>query len=546
MKTLSFNSQQIISAQELKSWDKSLREFFAAFIQSRINNQTGFILDSVDPEDLSPIHGYLNPGVGSTTISGYKTLRINEGKIGLSCSLLTDKRISSIIINNESIQETGVSFYEFPETDDIEIPGIGSYDDGDFIYVGFLPIYEVFEEGTVSISGNQVTISGGDFSSIRDQSYKNPSKIRFYKSDGSNAVNNQIYEVISKISDTQIIITGSLTDESGIKFINVGSYDLRQGNLSDKSCYVNVSGVLSFNTDADVMPENGGFNICKLTFDKSNDFVITDVRLPYYISLSYFPSHEVLYRGLSQQNTGLKLFKNSSLGVDSPSILKKNDSSFSTPLSITQSAGASQYKLIISDYNQGHIYKVNSSVGHILKYIQLPVNAERNFKILVNTYQLIIAASTDVGGIRTYDSTGTLANIIVSAGTIVDFWCDNKGYWYILNIIRPKTSTDWVQVTSLYEGLGPLDYTRNIVKYKQEGNLVGIYLDTFPDAQNSPITFTIPITFTFDVIQYFRISTTDDRIGTITILQNGSTTISFDIGSSTSVGDVKRQINILL
>ena len=547
MKTLNFNTQQIISGEELKAWDKSLRDLFSAFIQSRVSPQSGFILDTVDPEDLQPVLGYVNVYTGTNPIGGYNTLKINSGNIGLATSQLVEKRIAAIVVNNQSLKDAGVALYQYPGEDNIEIPGIGTFSNGDELYVGFAPIFDVFEEGLVSISGNQVTISNGDFSLIRDQRYKNPSKVRFYNPDGSSSTNNQIYEVISKISDTQIIISGTLTNESGLKIVNVGSYDLRQGNINDKSCYSYITGVLTFTDDVDELPENGGINIAKLTFDASNDFTIDiSIRLPYYISLPYYPTHELIYRSLVQDITGAKSFKNSSLNIDSPSILKQNAASFTTPLTISQSSGANQYKLIIANYNQGHLYKVNSTVGHILKYISLPVNSERNFKILVGNAPLIIQASTDVSGIRTYDSTGTLANITVSAGTLLDMWCDQSGYWYIANLVRPKTSTDWIQITTLSESAGPLDYTRNIVKYKQEGNLVSIYLDTFPDAQATPITFTIPITFTFVTEQYFRISTTDDRIGTITILQNGLTTISFDIGGATIVGDVKRQINILL
>lgn len=359
--TLNFNSRQIISKEELKAWDYSLRLLPSKVLQFLGTNGSRGILDRYTP--LGQLEeGFFFTTVGSIPSGGYDTIRIDRGWGLFNVSNLSYNKIPSLLINNDSLQESGMAIFYWPDTDNIDA-GVGGYSSGTILNIGFAPVFNPMEEGECSISvNNQVTIVGGDFSKLRDQSFKNPTKVRFYNEDGTPANNNQIYEVVQKVSDTQIIVSGVTILESNVKMVIVGSYDLGvYGDLNDKFSYPTVNGELVITTNEDDIVNAGGFIVCELHIGAGGTFTIVDKRESAVFNFSLPP--DAMLKSAPQVVTGQKTFSVASPKFEVPKIEVFEPESLVTPLSIVFDADPVNKVLTIPSGKSGSIFTVKSTLA---------------------------------------------------------------------------------------------------------------------------------------------------------------------------------------
>jgi len=105
--------------------------------------------------------------------------------------------------------------------DNISVP-----DDGNYYWVKISHEYKTYEEGTCSIDdeGNLVGTNTVFTDVLRGQSTEVPTKIKFYKEDGT-VLNDGIYEVVDVIDDLNVLLTGSTSfqAESNLRYIVIGT-----------------------------------------------------------------------------------------------------------------------------------------------------------------------------------------------------------------------------------------------------------------------------------------------------------------------------------
>jgi hypothetical protein len=266
----------------------------------------GGILDRWDLNTSTFLNDFFKVEVGSVPSGGYNTLKIGTGKGVLHVENTTAEKVAGLNGENDSLQNDQlVTLFKWVAQDNIVVDGIAGYAENDIVFVGFLPIWNPLEEGVCALStNNQVSISGGDFNKLRGQSTKNPTKVRFYDSTGAPAANSDTYEVISITSSTLMTISGTLTAESGLKMLIVGSYDLAaQGSLSDKYSYRTASGILTFTKTSTDITANGGFLVASLLFGAGGAFTITDLRYDNLFNFTYTLQGMALSSQLTVDNT---------------------------------------------------------------------------------------------------------------------------------------------------------------------------------------------------------------------------------------------------
>lgn len=547
--TPNFNSKQIISKEELVLWDESLRELIGNVLRyNRASDQVGGILDGYDSVGAAFINDFFKVEIGSVPSGGFNTIKIGRGRGVLNFENTTDEYIAGLITNNDSLKQQLVTLFKYEETDNIVVDGIAGYGSGDVIYIGFVPIWNPLEDGLCALTtSNQVTITGGNFTKLRGQSTKNPTKIRFYNQDGSPANNSETYEVISILSDTQIIISGVLSNETNLKFMIVGSYDLSaQGSLTNKYSYVTATGKLTF-TDIDTdITSVGGFIIASLIFAGGGAFSVNDLRVNNLFNFAYSP--DIVYKSIAQTITGQKTFSTSSPIFAIPVIDKANSASFSSPLLIpAYVGGAGDYTLTIPS-SSGNVFQMRSRIipygSNTLTYIVFADGYVAGTKIYIlvdpTGDPLYISSSPGANSITAQNRLGA-GNLLVEPGTWLEFWADLNLNWHLTNMNAIKDETDWITVTALYDGdaVG-LSTVTNIVKYKLDRNNVHLYIDTI-SATVYPVTFALPYNFPFKQRTTFIDSETAYRVEV-----NVNTDGTCSIDSRELVGAVNKLIPLHL
>jgi len=547
--TPNFNGKQIISKEELVLWDESLRELIGNVLRyNRASEQVGGILDGYDSVGAAFINDFFKVEIGSVPSGGFNTIKIGRGRGVLNFENTTDEYIAGLITNNDSLKQQLVTLFKYEETDNIVVDGIAGYGSGDVIYIGFVPIWNPLEDGLCALTtSNQVTITGGNFTKLRGQSTKNPTKIRFYNQDGSPANNSETYEVISILSDTQIIISGVLSNETNLKFMIVGSYDLSaQGSLTNKYSYVTATGKLTF-TDIDTdITSVGGFIIASLIFAGGGAFSVNDLRVNNLFNFAYSP--DIVYKSIAQTITGQKTFSTSSPIFAIPVIDKANSASFSSPLLIpAYVGGAGDYTLTIPS-SSGNVFQMRSRIipygSNTLTYIVFADGYVAGTKIYIlvdpTGDPLYISSSPGANSITAQNRLGA-GNLLVEPGTWLEFWADLNLNWHLTNMNAIKDETDWITVTALYDGdaVG-LSTVTNIVKYKLDRNNVHLYIDTI-SATVYPVTFALPYNFPFKQRTTFIDSETAYRVEV-----NVNTDGTCSIDSRELVGAVNKLIPLHL
>lgn len=285
MSTINFTSGNILGNEELVQNNVFLRKSLQSII-SNLGVSKGVVKQRGTGNQLLV-------NVGTNTIGGYNTLKVNTGDIVATRNAAAR---DAIIDNNVLANLTGLIGTDLmPDVcslvagDNIQIPNIGTYNQNDVLYVGVHPYLTVLEEGTVNVStAGQVTFSNANVTKrLRSHVSNSPTKIRIYQNESASPVQQKEFEVVSIDSDTTITIDGvfpsALTD---YRVAIVGSYDLIESpSLVNRFAYASVIGRLAFATTL------GGFTydsvpIAKLIFNADQTFSIVDIRDNYVFYLN--------------------------------------------------------------------------------------------------------------------------------------------------------------------------------------------------------------------------------------------------------------------
>lgn len=549
--TPNFNARQIISKEELRLWDESLRELVGNVLRyNRNSDQVGGSLDAYDPNTSSLINDFFKVELGSVQIGGYNTLKVGFGRGILNFENTTDQKVSGLTINNDSLQSQMVTLLKWETTDNIPVDGIESYGENDEIFVGFIPIWNPLENGLCSVSSsNQVTITGGDFLKLRGQSTKNPTKIRFYKEDGTPAAaNSETYEVVSIIDSTNIIISGIVSNESNLKMLIVGSYDLESsGSLTDKFSFVTANGKLIFtDTDTDITGD-GGFIIAKLVFGTGGAFTVVDLRGSYLFNFAYSP--DIVYKSLVQTITGRKTFSTAVPSFASFIEYFLNASSSTSPLVPTNGNNTSSLEIPNQD---GSLFYITATGALSLKSITcvktvLP-GTSLFLKVADSSTNLYIDLNIDSDPIvawtikaNSYLNYEVAPYVKVKAGSIIHLILDKDNVWNLININSNIVDNDWIQVPEILDSnANPVSNSTNKVYYKEDGNKVVLVVEVIALDTSLPVTFSLPIMFRHRVIEQIQSYATNDMDGLITIDTDSTVTIDSDTG----IGNCNKSIII--
>jgi hypothetical protein len=178
--------------------------------------------------------------------------------------------------------------------DNFDIP-----DDSSWYWMKIGHRYYPAEQGTVSItSEGQLTGVGTLFEeNLRGQS-EIPTKIKFYKEDDEgnevSIVNDGIYEVVSVANNTTAIISGTLSVESDLKYVVIGSVSLGTAITVEQQegiySYDNCQFTLVTETVADTPPAglvtDEEFYIARI-MNSGGTVTVQDKRIGYYWSIDF-------------------------------------------------------------------------------------------------------------------------------------------------------------------------------------------------------------------------------------------------------------------
>jgi hypothetical protein len=444
--TPNFNNRQILSKEELKVWDNSLRELIGNVLRyNRVTEQVGGILDAYDINTSQFVNDFFYTEIGSVPSGGFNTLKIGAGRAILNVEDTAADFVNGLNNRSDALKNQLVSLFKWDAMDNIVVTGIAGYNEGDEVFVGFLPIWNPLESGVCAISANnQVTISGGDFLKLRGQSTKNPTKVRFYELDGTPASNNQTYEVVSITNSTSMIISGSVSAETNLKMLIVGSYDLAvQGSLSDKFSYTTATGLLTFTLTSTDITENGGFIVAKLVFGTAGSFTVTDLRIDNLFNFAYSP--DVMYKSLAQVVTGQKTFTTKSPIFDMPVVSKPATTSFATPIVINDST----HVLTIPNTGGG-VYKVTNNKGYPIGLAQilfedgfvagtrLSLLYDEDIAQNLTLWLRYNLGSSTIGKIQSVNQAETSTDLLtILPGNFIELWADENLMWHVTNYLNP-------------------------------------------------------------------------------------------------------------
>lgn len=500
-RTLNLYNKQIISKEEIREWDSSLRELVGELISSKgskkgiLDNNIGGSLQNNSFE----VATFGTMSNGKVTINtGKGLLRIEDGAQSYVDATLTTNNTSLV-----SAQKT--TFFGW-SGQQIDIPNFSSYTN-ETVYVGFIPVFSPLEKGLCSISssGNQVTIVGGDFLKLRDQIFKNPTKIKFFKESNSSlpiatqstVSNNEIYEVIEIVDSNNIVISGSLVDEDDVKMMIVGSYDLSvAGALSENYTYVKYDEYLLFSTNSGDFSD--GFILCSLDFTSANTYTITDLRLSNLMNF-VIPSN-ISYIDVVETLTAEKTFRDIVFGGIVNSLFS------SSTLTIS-----SLNKLLIpitTDFSQVYIVTGNPISTLTTVGLQGGWSTGDRFKLKISDYSDIVlnlGTGTYSGYSRVRINGKSSGQVTLKASSIYEFIADSDLSWIITNFEVPVIDSSWVRVTTITDSTSPTPVgidtsssAENLIYYRTIGNVTYIKLGYFniltPPAY--PLLFTIPASVT--------------------------------------------------
>lgn len=508
-RTLNFYNKEIISKEELIQWDASQRELVGNLIALK-GNKKG-ILDNWTGSALE--NGFFAVTVPNSSLAQVN-IAAGYGVLDVSGSIAS-ALVSGMTVNNGSlVKQKSVLFQEDALTS-VDVTNGGAISSPATIYVGFVPQFNPLEKGTCQItaSSNTVAITGGDYTMLRDQTYKNPSKVRFYETDGSTPTNSQIYEVIS-ISGSSMVISGSLTNESNLKLMVVGSYDLSiQGGLTDHCSYVKYEGKLTFTTTSTDITSNGGFLIASLAYNSGSTpkVVVTDLRQGNLMDFT-LPSN-ISYIDGNETITGLKIFNNK------PAFNRFIQNTFNGDGSLTISSNT---VAIANATLLGSVFTVKATSGYsTLQYITLDSGFQVGTVIYLKINS-VSAGTIDVNIVLSDVSNGIKVNgqssgtITVSKGSILELMVDSDFSWTILNPTQLGIDTGWITVASIYDGTDAIRAGNStLVLYRIKNGVCYIHYVLIGYVSSGVVRFHLPPTCTSIYTKKYVVNTIANGLITI-------------------------------
>ena len=547
MQTLNFNSRQIISKEELILWDQSLRDLPAkVFKYLTINGGVG-ILDRFSDSGFLE-EGFFRTIVGSVPSGGFDTIQIQEGWGVLKVDTLSYNIIPGLITNNDSIRKSGLALFYWPDTDNIDA-NIGSYSEGAVVSVGFAPVMNPMELGECSItSSNQVTIVDGDFNKLRDQTFKNPTKVRFYNEDGSAADNNQIYEVVQKVNSTQMVISGVTTVEANVRMVVVGSYDFGvYGDLEDKMAFPTITGQLVLTTNEEDIINAGGFVVSELRIGAGGTFTIEDLRENNIFNFA--PSPDSMYKSRDEIVTGQKDFQESSPIFNVPVIEGLESTSHILPLEIpTYSEDPYDNILTIPDGLLGSVFTVRAtSLKQFIGRLVCETEPEPGTKLYIRVDEggVDLKITSVIGNpwvIRANNGgnefiSGSWAGMTIKKGSILELLLDEDNVWRIINSDPISPTHTWAVASGLSDGAAiavpPTDFD---IFYKVDKGVVYLQMN-FLSSTVSPVLFQLPD----NCIPAYRVGMNNlstSGAGSVSVSPTGVVSIEFP----SALGNIYKQL----
>lgn len=193
---------------------------------------------------------------------------------------------NTVLINAGIAFDSELRAIVLKEDKEIEIPYPSELDSKQWIVISHSSNND--EEGTVKIS-KQGVVSGSDtkFLEVLRGQPNFPTKIRF-----NSSINSEDYEVVEITSDTEAIISGDFTEESGLKYQVVGTFTPGfQPNDSDKTIYEYDSCDISIIESKDKpVVEDNSFIIASVYFD--NGVNVDDLRIENLFNTEFKESNE--------------------------------------------------------------------------------------------------------------------------------------------------------------------------------------------------------------------------------------------------------------
>lgn len=281
MKTLNFNQGCILGTSELIEYNQQLRDELKWILSGLGSSKLGILMAG-------------NTSIGEITVDnpvgGFNTVKINSSPF-LVGNTSYDSYIDPVILsyinnlnglagNSRELGEDDLFVFNQEKKLAVSIPGIESLGSGAVRYVVSVPRITVFEVGTCNISTTgQVVFSDANIvKKLRSNITNSPSKLTFFTDSSTKFNSGEIYEVLTIVNQTTIIISGDFaTSNSNLYCAIVGSYDIQElPNLVNKYLYTYCRGELMFLTDTGL--SLGGTALAKLDFNADHSFVITDLR----------------------------------------------------------------------------------------------------------------------------------------------------------------------------------------------------------------------------------------------------------------------------
>lgn len=289
--SINFYRGLCLENEELRNWDESLRAAMSHLLFNKCDLDVGVLTVRSGYGSLK--ESYFEVSSGALGGSGYLTVTFDAGVGVFDISIPSlPSTVSAVTFDVYSGVWSGAvtnflkrKIIETAMFQNVEIPGVGSLGSGDVRYASLIPCYDPMEPGicTITAASNQVTIANGSFDYLlRGMDTGSPTKIRFFQSDGTAAANDEIYEVVEVVSSTEIVITGNLTNESTLKYVVVGTFDLiEQQDLDTKNLYHRITAIPAFYSTVNDAKTAGGFPVARLDFTGTGVYTITDIRDEY-------------------------------------------------------------------------------------------------------------------------------------------------------------------------------------------------------------------------------------------------------------------------
>lgn len=347
-------------------------------------------------------------------------------------------------------------------------------------------------------SSNQLTLSGTAGQWLRDMSGLDNTKIKFQK---TGLLNTGVYDIVSKIDNNNFTISGNLSNETDLRIVIVGTYDLeRIQPTTDLYAFHEISANI-YDPDTDLAEIQAGAVVGKIVFnDAGTDYELFDVRGEYETETFKFSEGSDFLEGVGAVTTKELKFVNvvhqdSNTYLKFSSVYELQDDSLILP--------ATSKDLSRSDFvDDGSVYLVKSGISSAINTITVTGEQKNGFSLE------LMADNTSVNEILIYTTSNyNTPNAIfhpdsiifrLKRGTSLKFIKNEYGSWNAQGSAASDFVQDeWKTVDSEYgakfsaasgEGNFGVRYRKTLDGQLQ---IYGSCVSVVPVAVNDPI-FTLP------------------------------------------------------